>query len=237
MKLSAPIFRLKKQARALAQSQDMPLHEALNRIAKEEGFESWSLLSARARLGPTPTEILSQFSPGDFVLLAARPFQGKTTMGLSLIAEASRAGRHVAFFSLYLTGADTLARLNDLNIEHADVDDRIIIDTSNDISAPYIISKLKDALPGMLVVIDYLQILDQRRDTPVLEHQVHMLKTFAQNKRAVIVLISQIDRLYDPTKKQIPDLSDIHLPNKIDLSAFTKTCFLSNDAIQFGATT
>ena len=52
-RLSAPIFRLKKQARTLSRAESIPLHEALNRIANAEGFKTWSLLSATMTLTPT----------------------------------------------------------------------------------------------------------------------------------------------------------------------------------------
>lgn len=235
MRLSAPIFRLKKQARTLARTQNIPLHKALNRIAKEEGFENWSLLSARFRLAPTAAKLLARFTPGDLVLLAARPFQGKTTMGLSLVAEAFRSKQPGAFFTLYLTDADIHARLKEFDIEHTGTNDRLVLDTSDKISAPYIIDRMQHAASGTIIVIDYLQILDQRRDTPVLDHQVQMLKAFASKSGAVIVLISQVNRIYETRRKDVPDLSDVHLPNPVDISAFTKTCFLNDGTISFEA--
>ena len=44
MNLSAPINELKRKAKLLRRSEDIPLNQALNRIAKEEGYTSWSLL-------------------------------------------------------------------------------------------------------------------------------------------------------------------------------------------------
>ena len=44
MTLSAPINELKRKARLLRRSGNIPLNQALNRIAKEEGYTSWSLL-------------------------------------------------------------------------------------------------------------------------------------------------------------------------------------------------
>ena len=49
MKLSVPIFVLKQKAKALSRSNDIPLHQALNQVANKEGFDSWSLLSKKAR--------------------------------------------------------------------------------------------------------------------------------------------------------------------------------------------
>jgi hypothetical protein len=44
MNLSAPINELKRKAKLLGRSKDIPLNQAYARIAKEEGYESWGLL-------------------------------------------------------------------------------------------------------------------------------------------------------------------------------------------------
>jgi len=46
MNLSVPIYRLKREARLLAREQHLPLHAALDRLARREGFAAWSLLAA-----------------------------------------------------------------------------------------------------------------------------------------------------------------------------------------------
>lgn len=43
MKLSTPIYRLKRQAKILSRAKGIPHHEALDRIAAKEGFARWSL--------------------------------------------------------------------------------------------------------------------------------------------------------------------------------------------------
>ena len=44
MILSAPINELKRKAKLFRRAEGVPLNQALNRIAKEEGYESWGLL-------------------------------------------------------------------------------------------------------------------------------------------------------------------------------------------------
>ena len=46
MRLSSPIYTLKRQAKLLARDNDIRLHEALNRIAAKEGFNDWSHLAS-----------------------------------------------------------------------------------------------------------------------------------------------------------------------------------------------
>jgi hypothetical protein len=49
MRLSAPIYRLRQKAKQLAREAGIPLHQALIRVAHNEGFQSWSLLIAHDR--------------------------------------------------------------------------------------------------------------------------------------------------------------------------------------------
>ena len=82
------------------------------------------------------------------------------------------------------------------------------------------------------MVIDYLQLLDQKRESPPLAAQVRALKFFARERQLVIVFISQIDRGYDPGTKPCPDMQDVRLPNPLDLALFDKTCFLNNGSVR-----
>jgi replicative DNA helicase len=98
------------------------------------------------------------------------------------------------------------------------------------------VTRLAAAAPGTLVVIDYLQLLDQQRDKPDLMDQVHTLRSFAREKGLIVVFLSQIDRSYDPATKPFPDLGDVRLPNPLDLALFDKTCFLNRGEVRFQAT-
>lgn len=42
--LSAPIYELKRKAKLLRRKEGIPLHQALCRVAKQEGYTSWGLL-------------------------------------------------------------------------------------------------------------------------------------------------------------------------------------------------
>ena len=108
-------------------------------------------------------------------------------------------------------------------------------DSSDDISSDYIVRRLATAPRGTLVVVDYLQLLDQKRENPELMFQVRALQLFARDRGLIFVFISQIDRSYDPSIKPCPDLDDVRLPNPLDLSLFTKTCFLNNGEVRFRA--
>ncbi len=106
-------------------------------------------------------------------------------------------------------------------------------DGSDAISADYVIAALASAPRGTLVVIDYLQLLDQKRDRPDLMIQVQALKTFAFERGLILIVLSQIDRSYDFGAKPYPGIEDVRLTNPLDLTHFNKTCFLNDGAIHF----
>ncbi|QIO33404.1 DNA helicase [Bradyrhizobium sp. 1(2017)] len=235
MRLSAPIYHLKRKAKRLSREGGIPLHDALDRVAATEGFPAWSILAAKAAAVTPASKLFPQFRPGDLVLVGARPGQGKTLMSLELAVEAMKCGQRAAFFSLEYTVRDVMDRLRAIGVDPAQFGQLFEIDCSDAISADYVVKQMAASPRGTFVVIDYLQLLDQRRETPDLTVQVRALKSFARNKGLIIVFISQIDRSYNPTVKPCPDLDDIRLPNPLDLTLFDKTCFINNAEIQFRA--
>lgn len=233
MQLSAPLYRLKRTAKLLSRNERIPLHEALDRIANQEGFSSWSLLAARAFAASPATKLFPQFSPGDLVLIGARQGQGKTLLSLELTVEAMKRGQRGVFFTLEYTQQDVNDCFHAIGAEPSRFAALFELDTSDEISADYIIEKLAGIPRGSFVVIDYLQLLDQKRHHAALMDQVRKLASFARETGIVIAFISQIDRAYAPSRKAFPGLEDIRLPNALDLALFNKACFLSDGKIQF----
>lgn len=227
MRLSAPIFRLKRQAKLLSRDRHIPLHQALDRVAIGEGFQSWSHLASAA---PSPG-----LSGGDMLLLAARPGHGKTLAGLEIAAMAHRRQMNGLFFTLDFTKGDVAARLQALNGARDAAPETVEIDTSDEICADHVIKRLRQAHGASIAVVDYLQLLDQRRSTPDLDRQLAALKEHAARSGDIIVAISQIDRAFEMSGKKLPDLSDIRLPNPVDLGRFTRTCFLHEGVVEFSA--
>ncbi|WP_371420479.1 DNA helicase [Tardiphaga sp.] len=235
MRLSAPVYQLKRKARLLSRTADIPLHEALDRIAVQEGFGAWSLLVARMSAVTPAAKLFAQLSPGDLLLMGARPGHGKTLMSLKLAVEAMQSGQRSVFFSLEYSEKEVLDRFRAIGVERERFDGLFDFDNSDDISADYIVRKLADAPRGSLIVIDYLQLLDQKRENPALMAQVRALQSFARERGLIFVFISQIHRSYDPAVKPYPDLEDVRLPNPVDLGLFSKTCFLNNGDVRFRA--
>ncbi|MDE1157520.1 MAG: DNA helicase [Neorhizobium sp.] len=232
MRLSAPIFQLKRRAKLMARSNGVPLNAALDQIARDEGFATWSLLSARLTSGPLSETILSRLKDGELLLLAGRPGHGKTRLGLRLLIDAARDGRKALIFTLEFTEEQARNHLRTLEAGTGSVADRIQIFTSDQISADYIIQHMSGLEPGTVAVIDYLQLLDQQRSKPVLFEQLKALGAFARQTGVVLGFISQIDRSFEAEGKRLPDIGDIRLPNFVDLGLFSKACFLHNGEAQ-----
>ena len=179
MKLSAPIYTLKRLAKSISREEKIPLHDALDRVANAEGFRKWSLLSAQATASNS-NQILELITPGELILLGARPGHGKTLMGVDLVAKSTNLGKQAWFFTLEWNQADVEDRLSFLGQLPLAKNERFHFDSSDSISADYIIKCLADSEYGTVAVIDYLQLLDQKRTNPVLSSQIYKLKSFAQ---------------------------------------------------------
>lgn len=232
MQISAPIYRLKRQARLLAREQRIPLYRALDSVAVAEGFRSWSHLAATVeRLEPADA-VLAQLQPGDLVLLGARPGHGKTSLGLELASKAAARGLHGYFFTLDYHEGEVAALCQETGGGQDEGPDRFTVDTSDDISGDYIIERMRSVTKPALVVVDYLQLLDQRRVNRPLAEQVDALAGYAERTGAICVLISQIDRRFELSGKRMPELSDVRLPNPVPLSAFDVTCFMHDGELE-----
>ncbi|MEP3844615.1 MAG: DNA helicase [Paracoccaceae bacterium] len=236
MRLSVPIYQLKRQAKRQARQYNIPLNQALDQVAKVEGFSNWGVLADfHARRKPT-AKIFDALQPGDLVLLGARPGHGKTLMGLELIVEALKGDRHAAFYSLEYSERDVKDRFSDLGFKTIAKFDKLTVDTSDEICAAHIIEAQGQQPRGSVAVVDYMQLLDQDRSKPALENQMSALKAFAEQTGNIMIMISQIDRSYVPQVQSMPEIGDVRLPNAINLDVFTKTVFLQDGCVQLQKT-
>lgn len=232
MKLSAPIFHLKRRAKILSREQGIPLNAALDRVAVGEGYARWSLLAEKYAERSIAADVYQRLRPGDLMLLGARPGLGKTLLALEIAVEAMKAGQAATFFTLEYTEKECRDRFEALDIDASRYGAKFTFDGSDGISAGHVIDRLSRAMKGDLAVIDYLQLLDQRRENPPLEDQIRTLRSFAKGCELILIFISQIDRNFDPAAKPFPDLEDVRRPNPLDLTLFDRSCFL-NDKGEF----
>ncbi len=236
MRLSAPIFYLKRKARQLSREAQIPHLTALDRVATEEGFWNWSLLAAKAAAGSPARLIVDYLNNGDMLVVASRPGHGKTLFSLELLIEAMKTGRRGVFFTLEYAERDVLARFRALNTDPRHFESLFAFEDSNAICADYISSKLESAPAGTFAVVDYLQLLDQKRTNPELTVQLAQLRSFAKRKGLVLVFVSQVDRTFFPSlDRPVPGIGDIRLANPLDLGLFDKGCFLHDGKIEIAA--
>lgn len=209
MALSAPIFQLKRTAKSISRSEKIPLNQALKRVAIKEGFNSWSELASSPLSFSSAVRLFNELKCGELVLLGSRPQQGKTAMALRLIVEAMKRGHRGVFFTLDYNGKDVEELFAKIDVNPKIFDSYFELDNTDNIDAPYIIQKLKTAQRGTFIVIDFLQLLDQRRQSPTISIQLESLKSFIDERGLIVVITSQIDRSYELTAKPFPNLSDI----------------------------
>lgn len=233
MKLSAPIYQLKSRAKALRKSCSCTLSKALDQVAQQEGFSSWSLLQSKTKdlLPKRYEDILDYFNEGDLVLLGARPMVGKTSFATGLFVKSVlRQLQKNYYYSLAEIGSDVVGRMKAYASFIEDSGNMYEIDCTDEICADYIIGKTTGQIgPGSLVVIDYLQLLDERRVTPPIQEQVQKLKSYAQKQGCIIIFIAQINRKVEYRADRKPSADDVRLPNPLDLKLFNKMLFLSKD--------
>ncbi|MBT4790511.1 MAG: DNA helicase [Halobacteriovoraceae bacterium] len=230
MKLSAPIHILKSKAKSLKKSELITMTEALDKIANKEGFGSWSLLQSKSSdvLPRSYDEILDFFNGGDLVLIGARPSYGKTSFTIGLFVKAIQLKRSKSYyFTLSETHKDVAGRIGIYDGYIGRNDELFELNYSNDICADYIISHTKgDIGNNSVIVIDYLQLLDEKRINEPLQVQIEKLKKYAKEKNCIIIFISQVNREIEYQNDRRPTKDDIRLPNPLDISLLNKIIFL-----------
>lgn len=232
MPLSKPIFQLKRTAKSLSRAEKIPLNQALDRVAAEEGFRAWSELASSPSSLSSTAHLFNELEHGDFLLLGGRPRQGKTAMALKLVVEAMKRGNQGVFFTLDYNPQCVVELFAKIGVNPRKYDGLFKLDNADNIDAQYIMQQMESAPTGTVVVIDYLQLLDQRRQSPILAFQLEALKLFACENDLIMIFSSQIDRKYELSEKPFPDMGDVRLPNPLDLSIFDKACFMNDGEIQ-----
>jgi replicative DNA helicase len=193
--------------------------------------------------------LLGGFQRSDFVIIAARPSVGKTSLCLSMARNAARHGQHTAIFSLEMsseqivqrlvsaeTGIDSQRlRLGDLHEEEWPLfvqatgklaDLPIFIDDTPSISALQLRTKARrlHAEHGLdLIFVDYLQLMtgDTRSENRVQEvsYISRSLKAIARELDLPVVAASQLSRAVEQRTDKRPMLSDLRDSGSLEQDA------------------
>jgi len=183
--------------------------------------------------------LLGGLQRSDFIIIAARPSVGKTSLCLSIARNAARHGQHAAIFSLEMsaeqvvqrlisaeTGIDTQRlRLGDLHEDEWPLfvqatgklaDLPIFIDDTPSISALQLRTKARrlHAEHGLdIVLVDYLQLMtgDVRSENRVQEvsYISRSIKALARELDAPVVAASQLSRAVEQRTDKRPVLADL----------------------------
>jgi replicative DNA helicase len=207
--------------------------ENLDIIAKREGYSSWSLLVSKQsnNLPNSYSDVFDYFNHGDLVLIGARPGIGKTSFSIGLLVQAIQNKKAKNFyFTLSEVHKDLAGRIATYDESIGHHNPFLGYSYSNDIQASYIIKNTESEVSeGSLIVIDYLQLLDERRVNDPLQGQVEQLKEYAKKTGCIIIFISQLMREIENRTSLKPSLNDIRLPNPLNLNLINKVILLYKD--------
>ncbi|MEO1309193.1 MAG: DNA helicase, partial [Pseudomonadota bacterium] len=95
-----------------------------------------------------------------------------TLLAMEAALAAARTGWRAHFFTLDYSKSDMVDRLRQLGHDPDRALDDLQLDTSDCICADYIIQQVGQHVDRTLVVVDYLQLLDQDRRHPDLQSQI-----------------------------------------------------------------
>jgi replicative DNA helicase len=193
--------------------------------------------------------LLGGFQRSDFIIVAARPSVGKTSLCLSMARNAARFGQHVAIFSLEmsseqivqrLVSAETAIdaqrlRLGDLKEDEWPLfvqatgklaDLPVFIDDTPSISALQLRTKVRrlHAEHGLdAIFVDYLQLMtgDVRSENRVQEVSFisRSLKAIARELDVPVVAASQLSRAVEQRSDKVPVLADLRESGSLEQDA------------------
>ena len=220
-----PISKLKREAKELVRSNAIPLHQALDQIAQQNGFSNWSVLSRYLSKSVEPKRFADITKAGDMVLCAGRPQNGKTQLAVKVMHELILRGWQGVFLTLEYTAKDLLSLTRRMGIDFSRLGDRFVFDDSDRISASYVCETYARSARPSIFVVDFLQILDQDRSKPSLQEQILQFRQFVNGGNSILLFLSQIDRTFEMSDKVTPDRTDIRLPNPLELGLFDHVFF------------
>jgi replicative DNA helicase len=180
----------------------------------------------------------------NFIIIAARPRVGKTSIGLTLVQNAALMGHPVAFFSLEMSEIELAGRLlsnvsgyTNMEIRGGRIDYNKLVTTSENIArlplliddtAQISISELRSKIKKLIikdriemVVIDYLQLMVGSGDNR--EQEVSSisrgLKAIAKEFNIPVIACAQLNRSQEARADKRPQLGDLRESGSLESDA------------------
>lgn len=185
---------------------------------------------------PTWDATAAAWGPDDFVLVGARPSQGKTALGVQWAWQTARTGRGVAFCSVEMSPAAIGLRAVGQVTERSKEDLRRhphdlsvvtalgqlaqwpwrVIDANGAGVADLQAAVARADVQGPrceVVIIDYLQLLRPATRLPNREQEVARmvagLKAWARRDHRLVVVLTQLKRTVEDRPDRVPTLADL----------------------------
>jgi len=192
--------------------------------------------------------VLLGLSPTDFVLLAARPAFGKTTLGMNIAQNVAKIGKKVAVFSLEMSSIQIVERMlasesevgND-KFRRGDFNDSewakinnsmgklsnisMFFDDGTNITVGEIKAKCRRIKDLSLIVIDYLQLMTHgsgkfsESRTNEVSAITRGLKIMAKELGVPVLCLSQLSRNPESRTDHRPVLADLRESGSIEQDA------------------
>ncbi|BCD67468.1 replicative DNA helicase [Nitratiruptor sp. YY09-18] len=189
------------------------------------------------------------FSPGDLIIIAARPSMGKTAFSLNIAQSVLDQNKGVVFFSLEMPAEQLMLRMlsaksaiplqrlrvGNLNdIEWAEISrlsdyyekKKLFIDDEGNLNVHQLrakLRKLKSQHPEIeLAIVDYLQLMSGSgtRDRHLEISEIsRSLKLLARELQIPIIALSQLNRSLESRPDKRPMLSDLRESGAIEQDA------------------
>lgn len=228
--ISRTIRSLKLAAKKLSSTTNISYAQALDNIAKTEGFISWSLLSLHDKSLQIKTmqELCNQIFQAQSIMLAARPNVGKVSLAINLSLLAAKTKKPVVYISLntskkliqekFAAANSSIARSQFSNLElNLNPEETVSIRNSlkeienlpiKIYESEFFIESIKSIVSdkrnnNAFVVIDYVQLIKCES----IEKIIFQIKSIAQLNNVNVLFISQLNESRKNSKISLTDLS------------------------------